>query len=78
VAYSLFFSRKGDKLSKNAYSKRLMAIFKKHTGKQVGSQLLRNIFVTDKWSSLPVKELRETAHEMVHGLETHLGKYLKV
>ena len=73
----VFTTSTGNKLTKNAYSKRLITIFKKYTGKTVGSQLLRNIYVSDKWSSLPVKELRETAHEMVHGLETHLGKYLK-
>ena len=73
----VFSTSKGTRLTKNAYSKRLITIFKKFTGKTVGSQLLRNIYVSDKWSSLPVKELRETAHDMVHGLETHLGKYLK-
>jgi hypothetical protein len=68
--YSLFLF--GNEFSSDNLSKRISKIF----GKRIGSSMLRNIYLTDKYST-SIKGLENDAKKMGTSINTALNNYIK-
>ena len=74
----LFISKKGAPLTTNSYGKRLKQIFYERFQKNIGCQLLRNIYITKSYETVPaLKEMKKTSNAMMHSLDTALMYYKK-
>ena len=62
----------GSEFTSDAITKRFSKIF----GKKIGSSMLRNIFLTSKYSDV-MKDLEEDAQEMGTSVSTALNNYIK-
>ena len=67
----LIINQKGVPLSRNTFSVYVRRMFKKYTGKKVGTSLLRHIFISKKLPKLKsVEEKKELADKMLHSVTT--------
>jgi len=79
VGRPVFQNKTGGPLSRSAYSKRLRSLFaERFPGKRVGAGLLRTIYLSDMYKSMPALKLAEqTAKSMMHSKRTAIEKYVK-
>jgi hypothetical protein len=69
----LLFSKNGNHLSSSQITRILNKVF----GKNVSTDILRHVFITNKFKNMPeLKEMQKTANEMSHSLLTQL-EYIK-
>ena len=67
----LIINQKGVPLTRNTFSVYVRRMFKKYTGKKVGTSLLRHIFITKKLPKLKtIAEKKELATNMLHSVST--------
>ena len=74
----LFVNIRGDQMSKNAYAKRFRNMMWHEFSRNVGVSLMRNIFLSSKYSKIPaLKDINDTSQMMLHSAKTALTKYVK-
>jgi hypothetical protein len=71
----LLFDDRGNPLTQSKLNSRLHAIF---GGKAISVNMLRKIFLTDKYQNVPeLRKMAELAEEMGHSVDTALEQYVK-
>ena len=74
----IFVKKNGSPHTTNSYGKELQRVFHERFQKRIGASLLRNIYITKRYATLPaLKEMRDTAGQMMHSLNTALLFYKK-
>ena len=73
----LFIDRKGQKMSRNSYSKRIIAMFEKSLGKKVGTSLLRNVWLSEKHKNLDIESMAHDSKIMGHSVQMAMDHYVK-
>lgn len=75
---ALFRGSSGNRLKPAAYGRRLQSMYKSRFGKPTGAQMLRVIFLSERYANIPsLKENQEVAKQMLHSTETALSRYTK-
>ena len=74
----LFVNKYGQPLSDSAFSHRMGDMFKKYTGHNITSTILRKIYLSDKYGDIKKKqtEMKKDAQDMGHTVETQQKYYV--
>jgi hypothetical protein len=70
---SLFVNIQGKRMSDSSLSKAITGWFQKHTGKAIGSQMLRNIWVSHKFPKTEDDDRERVASLMAHSVNEQKG-----
>ena len=74
----LLLNSRGNPMTRNLLTQHLIKIFQTHTGKNVGSTMLRHAWATDNIPPEEAKKKEQLASDMCHSIGTHHGYSVSV